>query len=54
MPKAEFWIARPTHYWMLDSKFDGSFNFGKIYEDAGLDGLLFLIHKISHLRFIQV
>ena len=40
MPKAEFWIARPTHYWMLDSKFDGSFNFGKIYEDAGLDGLL--------------
>ena len=40
MPKAEFWIARPTHYWMMDSKFDGSFNFGKIYEDAGLDGLL--------------
>ena len=41
MPKPEFWIARPTHYWMLNSKFDGSFNFGKIYEDAGLDGLLF-------------
>ena len=40
MPKAEFLIARPTHYWMLYSKFDGSFNFGKIYEDAGLDGLL--------------
>ena len=40
MPKAEFWIARPSHYWMLDTRFDGSFKFGKTYEDAGLDGLL--------------
>lgn len=40
MNKAEFWIARPTHYWMMNSPFDPSFSYGKTYESAGLDGLL--------------
>jgi 5,10-methylenetetrahydromethanopterin reductase len=40
MKKAEFWLARPTHYWMIEQPFDATFSYGKTYEDAGLDGLM--------------
>lgn len=38
--KPEFWIARPTHYWGMQQPMDATFAFGRLYEDAGLDGLL--------------
>ena len=42
MANIEFWLARPTHYWMLPSEpIDGTFSFARGYEDAGCDGLLF-------------
>ena len=42
MANIEFWLARPTHYWMLPSEpIDGTFSFARRYEDAGFDGLLF-------------
>ncbi len=41
MSNVEFWFARPTHYWQIDSKIDGSFAFARIYEDVGFDGMLF-------------
>ncbi|MGI9325920.1 MAG: LLM class flavin-dependent oxidoreductase [Pseudomonadales bacterium] len=41
MTKPEFWIARPTHYWGIQQPIDTTFSFGRLYEDAGLDGLLF-------------
>ena len=41
MSNVEFWFARPTHYWQIDSNIDGSFAFARIYEDVGFDGMLF-------------
>ena len=41
MPDVEFFIARPTHYWMIDQPIDPSFRFARRYEEAGFDGLLF-------------
>ena len=42
MANAEFWLARPTHYWQQRSApIDGTFSFARRYEDAGFDGLLF-------------
>ena len=42
MANTEFWVARPTHYWMLPSEtIDGTFSFARRYEDAGFDGMLF-------------
>ncbi|MEM7018508.1 MAG: LLM class flavin-dependent oxidoreductase, partial [Pseudomonadota bacterium] len=40
MPKAEFWIGRPTHYWGLGTAPDLSFSIARRYEESGLDGLL--------------
>ncbi len=40
MSTPEFWIARPTHYWGMQQPMDATFAFGRLYEDAGLDGLL--------------
>ena len=42
MANAEFWLARPTHYWQQPAEhMDGTFSFARRYEDAGFDGLLF-------------
>ena len=41
MTDIEFFVARPTHYWMIDYPFDPSFKSSRRYEDAGFDGLLF-------------
>lgn len=41
MLDVEFFVARPTHYWMMDYPMDPSFQFARKYEEAGFDGLLF-------------
>lgn len=40
MQTPEFWIARPTHYWMVPVAMDPTFSFASSYEDAGYDGML--------------